>query len=257
MARIIVESRAAIGLLTRIPVARRTVDRPGAAAFGAVGAGIAAIAAVPLLALAGPAGEPLLAATAAVAVIVVLTGAMHLDGLADTADALLARDRIAAERARKDPAVGPGGVVAVVLVVAGEVAALASIASTGGPATAAWALVAAAGVARSVPVFLALAVGPVDGSAGAYGSDGLGAWFASHVAIVDAAIAIVTVAVLVGIVAVAATPVIAAATFVGGATGLALSRAVLALRGGLDGDGFGASVELTFVAIVATVAVVV
>jgi adenosylcobinamide-GDP ribazoletransferase len=257
MTRIIVESRAAIGLLTRIPVARRTVDRPGAAAFAAVGAGIAAVAALPLLALAGPAREPLLGAIASVAVVVVLTGAMHLDGLADTADALLARDRVAAERARKDPAVGPGGVVAVVLVVAGEVAALASVASTADPATAAWTLVAAAGVARSVPVFLARSVGPADGSAGSDGSDGLGAWFASHVTILDAAIAVVTVAVLVGIVAFATTPIIAAATVVGGAVGLALSRAVVARRGGLDGDAFGASVELTFVAIVMTVAVVV
>lgn len=257
MARIIGESRAAIGLLTRIPAARQALDRPGAAAFAAVGAGIAAVAAVPLLALALPAGEPLLAAIAAVAVIVVLTGAMHLDGLADTADALLARDLAAAERARKDPAVGPGGVVAVVLVVAGEIVALASTASTTDPATAAWTLVAAAGVARSVPVFLALSVGPVDAPAGSDGSDGLGAWFASHVTIVDAAIALVTVALLVGVVAVATTPGIAAATVVGGAIGLALSRAVVALRGGLDGDAFGASVELTFVAIVVTVAVVV
>jgi adenosylcobinamide-GDP ribazoletransferase len=256
MARIIGESRAAIGLLTQIPVARRTVDRPGAAAFAAVGAGIAAVAAVPLLALAG-AGEPPLAAIAAVAVIVVLTGAMHLDGLADTADALLARDGAAAERARKDPAVGPGGVVAVVLVVAGEVAALASTASTGDPATAAWTLVAAAGVARSVPVFLALSVGAVDQPAGSDGSHGLGAWFASHVTFAVAAIALVTVALLVGVIAVATTPVIAAATVVGGAIGLALSRAVVTLRGGLDGDAFGASVELTFVAIVVTVAVVV
>jgi adenosylcobinamide-GDP ribazoletransferase len=263
MTRIIVESRAAIGLLTRIPVARRSVDRPGAAAFAVVGAGIAALAAVPFLALGGPAREPLLAAIAAVAVIVVLTGAMHLDGLADTADALVAPDRAAAERARKDPAVGPGGVVAVVLVVAGEVAALASLASTADPATAAWTLVAAAGVARSVPVFLARSLGSahgsagLDGSDGSDGSDGLGAWFASHVTFVDAAVASATVALLVGIVAVATTPLIAAATVVGGVIGMALGRAVVARRGGLDGDAFGASVELTFVAILATVAVVV
>jgi adenosylcobinamide-GDP ribazoletransferase len=254
MTRIVAESRAAIGLLTRIPVARRTVDRPGAAAFAVVGAGIAAVAAVPLLALAGPAREPLLAAIASVAVVVVLTGAMHLDGLADTADALLARDRVAAERARKDPAVGPGGVVAVVLVLAGEVAALASIASTGGPVPAAWTLVAAAGVARSVPVLLARSVGAADGSDC---PDGLGAWFTTHVTFADAAIAIITVAGLVGIVAFATGPVVAAATVVGGAIGLALGRAVVARRDGLDGDVFGASVELTFVAIVATVAVAV
>jgi adenosylcobinamide-GDP ribazoletransferase len=176
---------------------------------------------------------------------------MHLVGLADTADALLARDPAAAERARKDPAVGPGGVIAVVLVIAGEIAALASIASTGDPVTAAWTLVAAAGIARSVPVFLARSVGPADGS------DGLGAWFTSHVTSIDAAIAVVTVALLVGVVAVATSPVVAVATVGGGAIGLALSRTVVARRGGLDGDAFGASVELTFVAILATVAVVV
>ena len=79
------------------------------------------------------AGEPVLAGILAVGAMTVLTGALHLDGLADTADALLAPDRATAERARKDPAVGPGGAVALILVLGIEVAALASLASSAGP----------------------------------------------------------------------------------------------------------------------------
>ena len=41
----------------------------------------------------------------------VLTGALHLDGLADTADALARAGSDPGRAARKDPAVGPGGVV--------------------------------------------------------------------------------------------------------------------------------------------------
>lgn len=245
------ESQAAIGLLTRIPIGRRVMDRPGAAAFAAVGAGVAAVAAVPFVVLAGPVHEPVLAAIAAVAVMVVLTGAIHLDGLADTADALLAPDAAAAERARKDPAIGPGGVVAVVLVVAAEVAALAGIASAADPLVAAWTIMAAGGAARAAPVLLARTVRR------AAGAEGLGSWFTSHVTTIDAAIAAATVAALAGLLAPATTPVVAAAAVGGGAIGLAISRAVVARRGGLDGDVFGASVELTFVATVAAVAVAV
>ena len=55
-----------------------------------------------------------------------VSGGLHLDGLADTADALVAPDAYAAERAREDPSVGPGGAVALLVVLGAEVAALAS-----------------------------------------------------------------------------------------------------------------------------------
>ena len=63
----------------------------GAGAFGVVGAGIGLLAAVPLVLLGQP--VPLVAAVLTEAVIVLVTGAVHLDGLADTADALAAPHR--------------------------------------------------------------------------------------------------------------------------------------------------------------------
>jgi adenosylcobinamide-GDP ribazoletransferase len=245
------ESRGAVGLLTRLPIGGGIAARPGAAAFGVVGAVVGLIAAVPFLALAGLAHEPVIAAIAAVAVLVVLTGAMHLDGLADTADALVAPDATAAERARKDPGVGPGGVITVVLTVLAEVAALTSIAMTGTPLDAAWTIVVAAGMARVAPVLLVRA-----GTPGAPAT-GLGSWFVSQVTVVDAVIGTGTVAVLVALMAVATTTWLALGTLTGAVLGLAVAWAVIARRGGPDGDSLGASVEITFVAILATAAIVV
>jgi adenosylcobinamide-GDP ribazoletransferase len=249
MERIVAESRAAIGLLTRVPIGRATVDRPGAAAFGAIGALLAGVAAIPFVALVGGAREPVLGAIAAISVIALLSGAIHLDGLADTADALLARDGAAAERARKDPAAGPGGVAAVVLTVAAEVAALASIATSGSALAGGWTIVAAGGMARVVPVLLPWLGGRASDPAG------LGSWFTNQLGAPDIAIAGLTAIGLVVLLAVATAPTIALAAGVGAAVGLLASWALVARRGGLDGDSFGASVELTFVAILASVAV--
>lgn len=249
MQRIRAESRGAVGLLTRLPIGPSVASHPGAAAFGVVGAVMGAIAAVPLLALAGPASEPVLGAIAAVSVVVVLSGAMHLDGLADTADALVARDAVASERARKDPAVGSGGLVAVVLAIAAEVAALASVAASA-PLTAAVTLVAAAGIARVTPVLLARMV-PSGPSAA-----GLGSWFVGQVTSMSAAIAALTFAGLVALTAIVTTTPIAFAILTGGVLGLAAGRAVVARRG-VDGDSLGASVEITFVAVLSAVAVAV
>ena len=107
MAHALAEVRAAAGFLTRLPVGGVS-DRVGAAAFGVVGAGIGLLAAVPLVLLGRP--VPLVAAVLAVSVIVLVTGAVHIDGLADTADALAAPSADAAERARNDPRLGSGGV---------------------------------------------------------------------------------------------------------------------------------------------------
>jgi adenosylcobinamide-GDP ribazoletransferase len=249
MHRVIAESQAAMGLLTRIPVARGVLDRPGAGAFPAVGAGIAAVAAIPYVALAAAAHEPVLAAIAGLAVIVALTGAIHLDGLADTADALLARDRDGAERARKDPAVGPGGVVAVTLVIAAEIAAMASTASAADALTMAATLVVAAGLGRFAPVVLA--------SQRRRGerATGLGAWFTERVTTADAVLASISAAVLVIALSLGTSPSLALAQLIGAATGLVASWAVVQRRGGLDGDGFGAAVEVTFLAALAAVAI--
>jgi adenosylcobinamide-GDP ribazoletransferase len=249
MARVVDESMAAVGFLTRLPLGPGEHDRPGAAAFGIVGALLAAVAALPLLAFGGLAREPLLGAVIAVAVMVGLSGAMHLDGLADTADALLARDPTAADRARKDPDVGPGGLAAVILVLLAETAALASIAGMD-VVLGAWTLVIAAGLARVAPVILVRS-GRLEPRPG-----GLGAWFWHSVTGGALTIAVATAGGLVVVLALATAPLNALASLVGGAFGLALGLFLGARRGGMDGDSLGATVELTFASILIAVALV-
>ncbi len=130
--------RLAIGTLTRIPVpAPRTVDRrvAGRAMLLAplVGLLLALVIGVPAQVLVNvtPVGG-LLGAVLAVAALAWLTRALHLDGLADTADALgsgrPAADALAIAR-RSD--IGPFGVATLVLVVLVQVAALADLLDRG------------------------------------------------------------------------------------------------------------------------------
>ena len=71
---------------------------------------------------------PLVAATLAVAADVALTGALHVDGLADTADGVLPHlDRSRRLDVMAEPDVGAFGVTAVVLVLGLRVAVLASL----------------------------------------------------------------------------------------------------------------------------------
>src|SRR5260221_12218488 len=101
---------AAVAMLTRLP-ARSSGDGPdGARWFSLVGALVGCAGAVPLLALGG--AVPAAAAILAIGITTIVSGALHLDGLADTADALVAIGPGAAERARKDPAVGVAGAAA-------------------------------------------------------------------------------------------------------------------------------------------------
>jgi adenosylcobinamide-GDP ribazoletransferase len=251
LARIGEESRGALGLLTRIPVAARLPERPGAAAFGLVGIVMAAVAAVPFVVLCGPADEPQLASIAVIAAMVLLSGALHLDGLADTADALLAPDVASAERARKDPAVGPGGLAAVVLVLATEVAALLSLSSSLAAIPVAWVLVAAAGVSRVVPISLVWAT-PQEAR-----SVGLGGWFADRIGRLDVAVAVASAVAVVAMLAIAVRPAVAVDVVVGSLIGIAAGWLVAWRRGGLDGDVLGASIELSFASILATTAVLV
>ena len=76
---------AATGFLTRLPV-RPQGGLAGAAAFALVGAGIGLVASLPVLVVGAPA--PLLGAALAVGLIAVASGGLHLDGVADTIDAL-------------------------------------------------------------------------------------------------------------------------------------------------------------------------
>ncbi len=94
--------------------------------LGAISAGVVA-----LVQLVRP-DAPLLAAVLGVLVLVVLSGALHLDGLADFSDALGSRrDRETMLRIMKQSDIGPFGVVAIAVVLLLDVAALTACAQSG------------------------------------------------------------------------------------------------------------------------------
>ncbi|GAB3378625.1 adenosylcobinamide-GDP ribazoletransferase [Lysobacter fragariae] len=125
----------AIGFLTRIPVPIGVFDDPRArsaslAWYPLVGLLLGAL----LAALAWLLRDvpPLLSAALVVLAWVALTGALHLDGLADSADAWIGGlgDRERTLAIMKDPRCGPAGVVALVLVLLLKFAALASLSAS-------------------------------------------------------------------------------------------------------------------------------
>ena len=118
--------RSALGFLTVVAGAVPP-DRRAPAWFGPVGA-VLGLAVGGAWWAAGELWPPLIAAVLAVAVDAALTGMLHLDGLADSADGLLPpldRERRLAVMAAPD--VGAFGVTVVVLVVLVRVAALAAL----------------------------------------------------------------------------------------------------------------------------------
>lgn len=146
---------AALAFLTRLPLGR-AVELGGAdlargtVVFPVVGAVIGVAVAAAGLAL-GSVLTAGIASAVALTVAIVLTGALHLDGLADTADSFGARNRPDALAIMRDPRVGAFGVVAVVAALVVEVNALADlIASDRGRA-----IVASFAVSRAVAPLVA------------------------------------------------------------------------------------------------------
>jgi adenosylcobinamide-GDP ribazoletransferase len=130
----------ALGFLTRLPLPARWFD-PGAAAareslawyplVGLLLGGLLCSAAWLLQAVPAP-----LAAALLLAAWVALSGALHLDGLADSADAWVGGlgDRERTLAIMKDPRCGPAGVVVLVLLLLLKFAALQSLLPSHGPA---------------------------------------------------------------------------------------------------------------------------
>jgi adenosylcobinamide-GDP ribazoletransferase len=245
--RPVAELVAAVSFLTRIPVpVGAPFARTGAAAFGLVGVGLGLLAAVPV-ALAG-AAHPWPAALVALAVLAILDGGLHLDGLADTADALAAPSG-AADRARTDPRSGSAGLVAVVLVLGLQAAAIAELAVRGA-LVAGTAIVVAVTVSRAAaPVWAVTAGGAMDGG------DGLGRWFAQRTGVAAAGLAAATAAVVAVVAALVGGPALVAGAAAGTASAALVGLGVLRLRGQLDGDGYGALIEIAVAAVLLGAAV--
>ena len=241
--------RSALGLFTILPVrAAPGIGRPDAARavlwLPVAGLLLSVPAAGVLLGVqagGGSAPRRLLAAALAIGVLALLTGGLHLDGLADTADGLGSRrprDEALAIMRRSD--VGPFGVVALLFTVLVQVTALATV-TAGWPGVAALAVAAVTG--RTAVV---LATGP--GSPAAR-PDGFGALVAGAT---SARARITAVAVLLA--AAAATAAAwgwypAARAVIAVLAGLCaaglLRRLAVRRLGGMTGDVFGALVEVS------------
>jgi adenosylcobinamide-GDP ribazoletransferase len=150
----------ALAFLTRVPTpaldsSNREAQARALAWYPLVGAMIGGLLSLLAWAATSLAVPPLLTAALLLALWVGISGGLHLDGLADCADAWAGGhgDRERTLRILKDPAAGPMGVVALVLVLLLKFAALASLP----PQAWQWLwLLPALGRAAAVALFLTL-----------------------------------------------------------------------------------------------------
>lgn len=243
---------AALGLLTRVPIRRAFSESEvaGATAFyplvgAAIGASQAAVLWVAVVWLPAPAAAggasrapSMVLAVCLVALAVWITGALHVDGLADTADGLGGgRSREEVLAIMRDPRVGAYGAVAIVLLLLLKVACLdaliqrraATIPLLVAPIAGRWAMAA---------LGWWLPYARTDGGLGAV-ARGSGAGRGLAIATASAALLLTALAdchaVVFGTIAVGVTLV----------TGRAYRRRV----GGFTGDTLGATGELTEAAV--------
>jgi adenosylcobinamide-GDP ribazoletransferase len=188
------------------------------------------IAATPAI-LAGD--RHMLAGALAVGTMAVASGALHLDGLADVADALLAPDEGGAERALRDPAVGAAGAVAVTVMLLIQAGSLASVT----PSERLPALLVAGTTSRAVPAVVA-PFAPV-------AAHGFGAWFAAQSGSRGAILALIS---CLFVASIPGQPRALASSLVGLSAGIGVLVLVAWRLGHITGDGFGAAVESSFAA---------
>jgi adenosylcobinamide-GDP ribazoletransferase len=153
---------AAFMLLTRLPVAGGAVARgAGVWAYPAVGAVIGMIGAAAYGSAARLGLPPMVAALGALAATVLATGALHEDGLADTADGFGGGSSVARKlEIMRDSRIGSFGAIALILSLGLRVAALDAMAD---PARVALALMATAVLGRGAMVGMMLALPPARG----------------------------------------------------------------------------------------------
>ena len=235
--------RIAVQLLTRLPAGAPAEPEPsdlGKAVvyYPLVGLVLGLILALAATVLDG--GPPLVGAALIVVLWMGLTGLLHLDGLADSADAWLGGhgDSERTLAIMKEPTAGPAGVAlvaGVLLVKVGAVAALLSVGSV---------LVAVPVLARAGTTWLLLTTAYVR-------EEGMGATAARNLPRAPG-FAAVTLAVLFGLFL---TGTAGFAALVAGGILLVFLRWLMQQRiGGVTGDTLGAAIELTETALLAAFA---
>jgi adenosylcobinamide-GDP ribazoletransferase len=217
--------RTAVAFLTRVPVGTGGDLARAAPLFPLVGAAIGGIVGG-TAALLTPAFPALAAAGIAVAVELALTGALHADGLADSADGLAGRTPERALAIMRDHAVGTYGACALILDVLLKTVALAHAPDV-------LAVVAAFAVSRAAPLPLAAAL-PY-----ARSTEGTGRAFTRDLGAARAAVGLALAAAI----AVAAGQPLTLAALAG--TTLAIGALARHRLQGVTGDVLGAATELT------------
>jgi adenosylcobinamide-GDP ribazoletransferase len=237
---------ASLGLLTRLPLhldGARAQARGAAAAWAwpiaGVAAGLLGAAAGGLVLWLGVA--PAAAAAVAIATQMFATGALHEDGLADSADGLWGGwTRARRLEIMKDSRIGTYGVLALVLVTLLRWIALAGLFAAGTP----WGALIAAGALSRVPMTALMTALP----------NARGAGLSHSVGRPGKAVAALSAAVGLACGLVALGPLAFSAALWVGAGCLALGLVARAKIGGQTGDILGASQQISEVVVLTLVA---
>ena len=220
--------------LTIVPLPGKAPERAGAIGRAAVwfpviglGMGAVLVAAERATAMLFPS---LLAGLLTVTVWKLLTGGLHLDGLADCLDGLAGRDAEHRLAIMRDSRIGAFGAIGLILLLLLEIVAVAELA----PGVRSQTLLVLPAIARATPPLLT-------GLFPSARPEGLGAAFGASVGRWAAPIALAIALVL----ALAALRTLGAAVFaVAVLSALALARFLAARLGGITGDVLGAAVEI-------------
>ena len=228
---------AAAALLTRLPIDRRGSVGPadvarGVVVFPVVGAAVGASAAA-VAWLLGHVFPPVVAAVGAVAAELLLSGGLHLDGLADTFDGYGGDTRERALEIMRDHSIGVYGAAAIAVDLLWKTAIVAALIERPGGL---WIVIAAGAVSRAAAGVLGTVMAyarPPGGTGSVLGEHGRPAW-AACAAFIGLMIAVASSGVrgLIGTVAAAAAA---------GAWAWRCRRRL----GGMTGDTLGAGVEMT------------
>jgi adenosylcobinamide-GDP ribazoletransferase len=237
--RVVPDLLSAFALLTRLPLPdHRSTGAASAWAWPLVGAVLGALAALVACAALWLGVTPGVTAVLVLGTLAMLTGALHEDGLSDTADGLYGgwtRERRL--EIMKDSRIGSFGMLALLLVTLARWSALTALLVHGGH----WQALIAAGALSRAPMGLIMAVLPSargEGLSHATGRPNL------RVALLGASMAVAIACLLAGW---AALPMIAAAFVVSALLALSALRRI----GGQTGDILGASQQLAEVACLA------
>ncbi len=204
--------------------------------FPVVGLGLGAVLALTDR-LTGWLFPTLLGALLTVTVWKLLTGGLHLDGLADCLDGLVVGDRDHRLQVMRDSRIGAFGAVGLILFLLLEIAALAEL----NPALRWRVLLAVPAIGRATPALLSLCCPAVPG--------GQAAAFGAGVQL-SAVLLGLAVAAAIAVGALGASGLVA--LVVGCLVSLALGRFFTSRLGGITGDVLGAGVELAELAALLT-----